>query len=118
MSKVFVISENIKERFNIDGLSTLGDVTYLYPANQRTPSVYNPTQFCQSIAARLEAAKFCVGKDCLAMVGKQIEICLLFYVAGLLVNGNIDIAFYDSKDACFVRKSIDQNAIPNLQVSQ
>jgi len=114
MSRVFVVAEAVKSKFNVDGLRQFGEIVYLYSEHERKPTVYNGNAFASSLVARLNDAGFDPQVDYVAMVGRQIEVGYLFYIMGLLA-GDIRILFFDAQKAEYSETLLNANEIPDLQ---
>jgi hypothetical protein len=116
MSQVIVVTESIRDRYNLDGLRAFGDVKFLYGENERKPSIYNATQFASSVAMRLSDVGYNSEHDYLALIGRQIEVGLMFYVLGLLV-GNAKIIFFDASKAEYSESELRADDIPDLRTA-
>lgn len=113
MSKVFVMSESVKDKHNVDGLAAHGEIVFLYKRNEKLPSAYNPSEFASSISSRLSDNEFDPDNDFIALVGKQIELAMIFYTVGLLV-GNVRMLFFDAAKVAYAPVRIDADAIPDI----
>lgn len=113
VNRVFVVSESVKERYCLDGIRRYGDIVFLYDENERKPSIYNTSQFAASLATRLSDHAFDASNDFVAMVGRQIEVGILFYVLGLLV-GDVKIIFFDAAKAEYSESELRKHAVPDF----
>lgn len=116
MSNVFVIAATAKDRYNLDGLRKFGEVVYLYDERERKPSVYNPSEFCASLARRLGDRGYDQVNDYLALIGRQVEVGMLFYTVGLLL-GDAKIIFFDASRASYSESELRADEIPDFTTS-
>lgn len=114
MTRVFVVAETAQERYNLDGLRQFGNIVFLYARDERKPSIYNVSQFASSIATRLNDHSFDARHDYVALVGRQVEVGILFYVLGLLA-GDVKIAFFDAAKTEYSENELKANVIPDLK---
>lgn len=107
------MSESVKDKHNVDGLAAHGEIVFLYKRGEKLPSAYNPSEFASSIAKRLSDEGFNSTTDYIAIVGKQIELAMIFYTVGLLV-GNVRMLFFDAAKVTYAPVRIDADAIPDI----